>query len=192
MIVDLFRFKTGYSFVWLLCLYIIGAYIKRVALLKDTSKIKLMAIFFVGSIVLLIGNALVKAVIHRNLNYFVSYISPVTLLMSSCLLLWFRDIKLNSIKGMIPFLSMVTFDVYLIHCHILIYDNYITDGFKWIADYNVILIPILIVISSLSILIVTSVVGGLRSTLFKIIKLDKLILKISQKADRLLYCKGYS
>ena len=87
MIVDLFRFKTGYSFVWLLCLYIIGAYIKRVALLKDTSKIKLMAIFVVGSIVLLIGNALVKAVIHRNLNYFVSYISPVTLLMSSCLLL---------------------------------------------------------------------------------------------------------
>lgn len=191
VIVDLFTFKSGYSFVWLLCLYIIGAYIRRVDLFSKAKKLKVktMAIFLAGSAVLLLGNLLIKVVMHRTMQYFVSYISPITLLMSICLLLFFRGMQINHFKKTLSFLSMVTFDVYLIHCHILIYDNYITDGFKWITSYSVLLIPVLIVLSALAIFFVTSIIGGMRSFLFRAVKLDKMLIKISAKADNLLYCK---
>ena len=191
-IVDLFAFKSGYSFVWLLCLYIVGAYIKRVNLFEKVQKlrIKAMIIFLGASVVLLLGNLLIKTVMHRNMNYFVSYISPIILIMSACLLLFFKNMQINCFKKTLSVLSMLTFDVYLIHCHILIFDNYIMDGFRWIASYSVLLIPVLIILSAVAIFIVTSIIGEIRSFLFSVVKLDKMLNKISTKMDDLLYCKG--
>ena len=192
VIVDLFTFKQGYSFVWLLCLYIVGAYIKRVDLFRSANKIKQksMAILLAGSVVLLVGNIFVDFVIHKNISYFVSYISPIILLMSICIIFLFRNTEIKSFSKIIATLSMVTFDVYLLHCHILIYDNFITDHVCWIADMNIAVIPFVIVACGIVILLVASIIGVVRSYIFKITKLNDLIKKVSVKLDKLLYVTG--
>lgn len=189
IIVDLFAFKKGYSFVWLLCLYIIGAYIKRVDLFNKSHRLKLKAAmtFLACSSVLLLGNLLIDIVINNKMMYFVSYISPIVLIMSACLLLFFRNMHISHFGKALSFLSLVTFDVYLIHCHILVYDNYITDGFKWITTHPTIQIPFLIAIAAIKIFVATSIIGGMRMLLFRAIKMDKLITVLSSKIDNLLY-----
>ena len=81
----------------------------------------------------------------------------------------------------------MTFDVYLLHCHILIYDNYISDHFSWIADMNPAVIPLIIVPIGIVIFAITSIVGVIRSYIFSITKLNNLIKKVSVKLDRLFY-----
>lgn len=188
VIKDLFVFKAGYSFVWLLCLYIIGSYIKRVDLFKTSNRIRLKSfvILLTGSLVLLFGNVLIDVIVHKNLSYFVNYISPIILLMSVCIVFIFRNYSIKSGRRIISILSLVTFDVYLFHCHILIYDNILTDRFCWIAKEKF-LIPIIIVVCALGVFMASSVVGILRYYIFLVTKTDVLIKTISFKLDKLLY-----
>lgn len=192
VIVDLFAFNRGYSFVWLLCLYIVGSYIKRVDMFKSTKKLKQksIVILLAGSFVLLVGNVFIVFVLHKNISYFVSYISPVILLMSICIIFIFRNMEIIICNNIIATLSMVTFDVYLLHCHILIYDNFITDHFRWISDMNFAVMPFVIVACSIGIFAVASIIGIVRSYIFKITKLNDLIKKVSAKLDKLLYVTG--
>ena len=182
-------FKQGYSFVWLLCLYIIGAYIKRVDLFKSTKKIKpkSIAILLAGALVLLVGNIFIDFVIHKKTYYFVSYISPIILLMSICIIFMFRNIETKRFNKILSTLSMVTFDVYLLHCHILIYDNYVTNHFRWIAEMNVAVISLIIVACGIGIFAVASIFGIIRNYIFQITKLNDLIKKVSAKLDKLFY-----
>lgn len=83
----------------------------------------------------------------------------------------------KSCSKIIPTLSMVTFDVYLLHCHILIYDNFITAHFQWISDMNIAIITFVIVSCSIGIFVVASIIGVIRSYIFKITKFNDLIKK---------------
>ena len=186
---DLFAFNTGYSFVWLLCLYIIGSYIKRVDVLITVEGIRLKSLFvlLICSLILLGGNVLIETIFHRKILFFVNYISPIILVMSACVIFVFRDLPILRFNKLIAMLSLVTYDVYLFHCHILVHDSWILEKFGWIANSNVYMLPVYIIISALLIYGVSSIVGIIRHFVFKTTKLDVLIKYLSFKLDQLLY-----
>ena len=186
--VDIFRFYNGYSFVWLLCLYVIGAYLKRSVL--DTYKLsrKLLFLTFISvSIMLLFGNIFIDYVIGLNHKYFVKYTSPFILLMGICAFLLLKNMKFKKGAKPLEMLSNVAFDVYIVHCHIFIYDFIIDDAFEWIANAPSYLIIPIILACGTAIYAACAIIGILRIKLFKITRLSNLLLKISEFIDKLIY-----
>ena len=190
VIVDLFKFDRGYSFVWLLCLYIIGAYLKRANIADKIEKlsVKCGLVFICGALVLTFGNLFVFMVINRQISYFTSYISPITMIMSISLVLMLSKVHIDKCGSLLAFFSSVAFDVYLIHCHIYIYDNLIKDNFVFIKEYPMILAPFVMAMCALLIFLSAGLVGGLRAFCFKAFKLNDLLKMISEKIDKVIYC----
>lgn len=189
---DMFVFNSGYSFIWLLCLYVIGAYIKRKNLFSDSKHkiIKPMMFFFASSFVLLVGNYLVSKIINMDINYFISYISPIILFMSISLFIMFRDLNFSipkKVYSLFSLFSVVTFDVYLIHCHILIWESCIKNRFTWITEYDAILIPFIILLAGIAIVLLTSMIGIARTVLFNTFVVKKPLMIIAKKIDTILY-----
>lgn len=92
----------------------------------------------------------------------------------------------GKLKTFLVFLSTIVFDVYVIHCHILIYNYLITGNFKWILEYHPILIPVLVGLCAVAIFIVCAIIGKLRIILFSLIHLDKGFSWISRRLDKCL------
>ena len=84
-------------------------------------------------------------------------------------------------KSVVKLLSSTAFDIYIIHCHILIFDYVIKDGFLWILDYSVVLLPILVFISVVCIYMLLSIIGFVRQKLFDILRVDKMIHLLSDR-----------
>jgi len=160
---DMFVFDAGYSFVWLLCLYVFGAYLKRERV--DAFKIPkryLVLAFFGMSAVLLFGNLFLAYLTGRNYKFFVGYNSPITLLMSLAVFWLLKNANIKAGQGLLKHISLVAFDVYIIHCHIFVYDYVMDDSFAWIPKLSVWLGIPLIIASAVAIYAVCAVVGIVR------------------------------
>ena len=177
---DYFGLKQGYSFGWLLICYVIGGYLKRREDMKSQDiGNKYLLIFLICSFLLLVS---------KLINYnFIEYTSPITLLMAIVLLLYMKNIKVNKGKKLIKMLSISAFDVYIIHCHILILDRIIFNHFIWMIKYSIIVLPFLIILSVVIIYVMLGIIGLFRIKVFKQIGVNKIINKISNKLDKIIY-----
>jgi surface polysaccharide O-acyltransferase-like enzyme len=187
--IDLFVFNHGYSFVWLLCLYIIGAYIKRTDLFKDRKRIRIESLLLlIASLVfVLLVNIVVFTITNGKIGYLVEYISPIVLLMAICILFLFRDIKCEKLAKQLMVLSASSFDVYIIHSHILIFNYLLLDAFVWIGKLGTLLIPLSILFCGMAIYIACSIISVIRIFLFKLIKFNYVIRIISKMIDNIVY-----
>ena len=176
---DLLNFENGYSFVWLVLLFILGGYFK---LYGENIQIKnkILMICFLCSTGLVLLSILIT---HKV--WFVNYVSPFIILNAICLLVIFSRLKISEKLGrIITCLGGLSFGVYLIHVNPLIWNIY-TDKFKFLATGN----PIVLVFSALCIsvamYIVCSGVDALRSLIFKILRIDLLTKKLCRIEDRI-------
>ena len=193
--VDFFSFGNGYSFVWLLSLYSIGAYLGR-----DTGNAYAyynyfqkygIVLFFIISFLLLFGNVFASKILGFNPRYMEAYTSPLVLFMGLSVLLLLSNIKQNisqKISGkVIEVLSSTAFDVYIIHGHVLIYDLVLAGAFTWIKELAWYYIPVACFVCAIAIFLLCSILGFIRIQLFRIVQIKNLIIKISTRIDRLLY-----
>ncbi|MGM9635448.1 MAG: acyltransferase family protein, partial [Candidatus Avispirillum sp.] len=191
--VDFFEFADGYSFVWLLTLYSIGAYLGRDrenAYFRYIKKFGI-AVFFIISFILLFGNIFATKILGFNPNYMVDYTSPLVLLMGLSVLITLSGIKQN-LSGkrsgkVIEVLSSTTFDVYIIHSHVLIYDLVLAGAFAWIKGLAWYCIPAVCIACAVAVFSLCSIIGFIRIQLFRIVRINDLIAKLSARIDKLLY-----
>ena len=122
-----------------------------------------------------------------NLNYFISYTSPIILLMAISFLLFMNNAKISKGRKIVKQLSLCAFDIYIIHCHLLIYDNLIKNHFMWIAKLPVFVIPIAVVGCAFGAYLILSLIGTTRIILFEKAQLNKLGKYISSKLDKVIY-----
>lgn len=168
--VDIFRFSEGYSFVWLEILYIIGGYIKRTSDRKVYRQSHMIYLFITVALCILCGNIFIYTILNRNIAYMISYISPLILLMSILSLYIAKGYKCNKIEKCNKFIinfAGVAFDVYIIHSHIYVFDNIINDSFVWILKFSPVLIPFLVLITSLIIYTCLGIIGIIRMKIYK-------------------------
>ena len=154
---------------------------------KRNIRIKAFITLISCSLTLVIGNMVVYMMIHRKIGYYVKHISPVILVMAVCILLLFRDAKCDFLAKPLMLLSTISFDVYIIHCHIWFFDFIIKDAFLWIGKLKIYLIPFTILACGIGIFLLCSLISLIRLQLFKVARLDLLISKISKKLDSFLY-----
>ncbi len=185
---DFYVINKGYSFVWLLCMYALGAYLKRsrIDTLQVAKKYSAIA-FLLMSIFLLFGNIFAEFLMGKNYRYFVAYNSPVIVLMSISLFLLFKNLQAEKCGRLLVPLASVAFDVYIIHCHIFIYDYIIEDLFVGISAIPVYFIIPAILLAAVLIYIVCAAVGLLRTKLFNITGLNRLMKKCSAAMERIIF-----
>ncbi|AGK55742.1 acyltransferase [Bacillus sp. 1NLA3E] len=103
---------SGYGLIYFLFLYLLAAYIRKYNFIMfDFGKNVYLILF----IFLALFNAIIIYKFNDSLGQLYNYNSPITLLMSYCLFLYFKQIKIKS--RIINFTSVYVFGIYLIHEH---------------------------------------------------------------------------
>lgn len=170
--IDMFALGGGYTPVWLLCMYIIGAYIK----LYPIEIKKRTALFLYFAIVLfsVIGNYITKR--FTDITFLYGYTSIFTITSGVILLLLFSQININNsvVQKIILLLGNLSFSVYLIHEQPLIRDNFIENQFVHYVESNAFVLFFKILGTALLIFTVCIVIDFIRFKIFKLLKINKI------------------
>ncbi len=188
---NVFGVADGYSVIWLLILYLIGAYIRKNKLDERVKawKAVVVLVFCVlltwGCILYLPEITLHRFGESRYAMNLLRYTSPTMLVTAVCFCLLFAKIQwkgklLN--KGVF-FLSGTSLGVYLIHTHPLIWDYYIKDCTLYLAGENGAFIVAKLMLLAITVYLVCTIIEALRKTLFRLLKLDKICQKILSKIN---------
>ncbi len=171
---DIFGTGSGYSFVWLAYLYVLGAYIKQHGLFTNLSKGQLAScylgmIVFTWGIKYLLEYFLVPVSNEVNHgNWLVKYTSPTIVVGAVALLLLFSRLEINRGVGLIRFLSPLSFGVYLIHAQPLVWRHVMKMRFVSFTEFGTVKMLLLILVTALGIYIVCSLLDAIRYYLFKL------------------------
>ena len=191
---DFFHINNGYSPFWLIYCYIVGGYIKLYDIKLDIKKIikyiliLLFSTLIINSLIRIIGYSFLHKVVKGD--WFINYISPLTLSTSILLLLLFKNININNkLNKVIIYLSGASFAVYIIHCHKLIYDYVLINLYKPFIEYNPILVFLIIIGSIFLVYITCSIIDFLRKKIFNIFRINRLINYIGLKMDKVINIK---
>lgn len=189
---DTFVFAGGYSPIWLIVLYLFGAYIKKYDVKQKITSLKSIVAF--GAVVIL--TFLSKFIITfatKNIfgearfdNTFISYTSITIVLASIFLFLFCLNVKISNFsEKLIAFFAPATLGVYLIHVHPFVFQYIIKDAFAMLAQKHFIIMIIGIVIATLLIFLICAIIDLIRIQIFKLIRIGKLSEIIDNKIDKI-------
>jgi len=186
-----FILNSGYSFIWITLLYILGAILKKTQIGKKIIKTKLVVAIIILSIVTYLykmyGLEISKFGIIITRDIFVSYTSPTVLGMAILYVLYFSKIRFNNIfVRIIEFMAPSTFAIYLINDNGLVRRNIIINLFSGLIDNTLIEIFITIIGFSLVFVICSILIDKIRIFLFKICRIKEISNKIVYLVDKLL------
>lgn len=195
--IDAFMLGDGYSFVWLMLVYLFGAYIKKYEVYKKITAIKSLIGFF-GMVALTFMS---KFLIHKfaqNASFefiredmLVSYTS-ITVLLSAVFLFFFSlNVRIGKFPArIIGAFAPVSLGVYLIHVHPTVFDRVIRNAFASLGQKSLILMILGIFAAVLAVFLICAIIEFLRILLFKLIRINGLCEFIARKFDS-LYSKVF-
>lgn len=189
---DVFETVEGSSVLWLMVLYIIGAYIRKYDPLKNVTKGKaLLGYLFTTFLsfgfkmaadtsVLICGEDSEFAVFIASYgDRLIRHISPALLGSAIFLLILFKQLKMSGpIKRIITFFSPMAFSVYIIHAHPLVWENFLQLRFAGFIRLPAPIMAIAVLGTAMGIFLVCCGFDLIREFVFK-------KLKIKQKSEYL-------
>lgn len=194
--VDLFVTGYGYSAIWLMALYFIGAYVAKYP--PNAKKLN-SAFCLIGYLLcttfawqwMLIIEEMAKLdpenVLLPNLKYeFIQYTSPFILGGAILLLIFTSRIRINlrPIRSAITFISSATFAVYIIHVQPIFWEYYMLWRFWKIGYYcDTPHMVLYVVIAVISLFVVCILLERVRMLLFKVLFIDKLCDLVGKAID---------
>lgn len=183
-----FGTALGYSGLWLVILYTVGAFIRKYDLTEKLT-IRQALLGYAG---LVLVTWLSRAALELATNYIwgapslgdwlVQYTSPTIVGAAVCLLAVFARIKLSAgTKKLVAFLSPPAFSVYLIHAHPLLWEHVLKDLFTPYADFSAPVIWIVVIATAFFICAVCTILDIPREYLFKALKLPQKLKNLEAK-----------
>ena len=170
VLTDPFQSQAGYSAIWLMVLYCIGALAKKIKLFESKRSITLILLW--ASCILFTWGVLVFTDIRRLVNY----ISPTILLSGIIMVILFSRLRF---KGtIIAKLSPLAFGIYLFQNNRVIWNVIIKDKFAFIASEHVAVGIIYVFIFAFVIFISGLVVEAIRNKFAKMLRLSLLSKKV--------------
>jgi len=165
---DIFFLHGGYSFIWLLCLYILGACLRRVEIKEKFNKY----IFLFGFLVCVTAAWALMQLFSAPI--IIAYTSPFILLAAVLLLLYFRRLKFTSQKShkFISMLARTSFGVYIIHTHPLVWGHLLTDRFVLYLKYPIPVTLTLVILTAAGIYSVCTLGDWLVEKFLKLVRID--------------------
>jgi len=196
---DVFVTNSGYSLLWLAALYLTGGYCKKYRLALRW-RCRTLALAFLGAIALTwlsryaIGSLTLRLYGETaEENFFVSYTAPGILLASVCLLLLAARLRPRGLwAGLIRFFSPMAFGVYLIHTQPLVFERALKGAFAGFAAHSAPLLALLTLAAALGIFLACLLLDGLRSRLFRLLRLDRLAARAADGFQKKADADGFS
>lgn len=183
---DIFNIRLGNSTIWLFVLYCIGAYIKTFDVKLKNKNILNFLLYIFMVFVAWTGKYIIE-VVSVNMggkiiiaDQLLVFNSPFMLLISIFLFMFFinLDIRNKLAQKVIGLLAPVSFGVYLIHTHPLVFNNIIRDRFTFLINESTLVLLMYITIAALVTFISCLLIDYIRLKLFKVLKVDSLSEKI--------------
>lgn len=184
---DLFYVRGGYSALWLIVLYIIGGVIYKY---ETEIKIKtsVLVIMYIGSVLVTLLSKLAIEFLEGRLpfrfyesNFLMNYNSPTIILAGVSLLLLFSRLRVEKWKKLISYIAPLTFGIYIIHSHPLVWDEIIVNRFVVFTTYHPIKMILSVILSASVIFFVCALVEYVRAKLFRMVHVIKLLKFIEAK-----------
>ncbi|MDE6470539.1 MAG: acyltransferase [Eubacterium sp.] len=186
---DLFATGNGYTLIWLMAVYILGAVLKR---FDESGKLKnikpvymiatMLACTLITWVIKYICDSQSKPI---ETKFIVNYISPFVVIIAVSLLIFFSKVKISSaFQKVIAFLSPAAFGVYIIHVNRRVW-IWFTELVEPMFGMRLLKVLPCIIFAVLFVYIVCSFADILRAKMFKLIGVDKLC----RKADNIPFVK---
>lgn len=183
---QIFYVNNGYSVWWLMILYLLGGCMHEFSVLKRTPQWIWICIYLMGALLAQSGD-------RSQMTYF----SPAVLLGSMALVALFSVLHFGDWAcRLISQIAPLTFGVYLIHTHPLVFNNVIWDNFRFLGALSPALLVTKLMAWAAGIFLVCIGIDGVRNAVFKWIhigwiceKIEKLILWIGEKISNRLFAK---
>ena len=170
-----YSLSKGFGMTWLIILYILGAYLRRL----DLEKIKtsfLLALYLFSSLITFLG-------MNGIGEIWFWYPSPSLVLASLAIFILFAKWKISGqgrLGALIAFLAPASFGVYLIHLHPLIEKHLLVDQFISLLYLEEWLLPLALFCLSFVIYLVSSLIERVRLWLFRRLKLREKLSFLDQ------------
>lgn len=176
-----FLMNGGYGVLWLSYLYLIGGYISKHNLFVDVSPKKPL-IVYIACISITFIFKIGMVYLNRSGNLLVNYISPFILLSAISLLVLFFNLKISSkVSKIISTIAPLSFSVYLIHTHPLVFSHFFKGLFAFLASENPLILILGIIISVVVIFVICILIDCIRSWIFKKLKIRNLCSHMENK-----------
>lgn len=176
---DVFLLNHGYHVLWLMILYILGAYLRKYNPFEQVKAGVWLLVY--GAMVLLSWGVFLlnthRSSLEPNGTYLnlVEFTSPTMVVAAAALLLVFSRIRIPDFaEKLIRFVSPLTFSVYLIHDNAVMRDEFMIDQFIDLAFYPIHRMLLKLGFVCVVLFTVCITVDHIRSLLFKWLNLRKL------------------
>ena len=177
---DPFQIHYGYSALWLITMYFIGAVISKCNLLNLFNKRKLL-MFYLFLIIFTWNNNVIHLFNALQINAnLIDYTSPTIIASSAVLIIIFSKIKIKNewVLSRVLILSNATLGVYLIHVNPLIWDNFILGYAIYLKNYSVPIMVVGVLLYSAAIYIACSMIEIFRQKLFRLLNIHVKVKKL--------------
>ncbi len=177
----------GYSGLWLIVLYIIGAYFAKYGFSKKLTPKKGLLTYFVCCLFAWITRYFIDLIVGKGTDplaylYLASYVSPFILLAGIGLLAFFSKLNLNGgFTKVISFVSQSTFAIYLFQNHPLIWQDFMLGLVQDYANAPLFKMLGVVLLTAVCIFIVCLLLDQIRKLVFKALKIPKRLKNFEEK-----------
>ena len=185
---DLFITYGGYSPLWLALLYILGAYARKYNLCARISCAGAFGIYALCILLTWGEKWMVEGLGMKVLGEYipggllVSYTSPTILLAAAALLAGFSKLRLPAWTAKpIVFLAPLSFSVYLIHVHPLMWRYVMAGRFIAFGSYGTVKLAVSVLGAALGIYVLCSAVDAIRAALFRWLDLRGRLSRLEER-----------
>lgn len=187
---DIFLTGWGYSTIWLCFLYLTGGYVKRHGFFKN--RIWFCIVLYWVNVLLTWGVKLWEEYVSPSAYWadlsgglLTQYSSPTVFLSGLALFVIFTQLKFPSlINKLIALISPLTFGVYIIHAHPLMWDRVITYKYAHYINFSVPGMIGAVVLTGICLFAVLAAADAVRLGVFKLLKIKPLLQKIETKLKK--------
>lgn len=179
---DGFRLNDGYSPIWLMIMYLVGAYMKKFNVGAKMKKWLALLLYVISSlcsfILCVFSNKLLKIMLGNDISY-LSYTSPFVVLSAIFLFIFFSKLKFGKkTEKLINYITPAALGVYLIHTHPLVFNKLMKDIAMPLVNHGTAAMIFGSVAMALAIFIICIVIDLLRIQLFRLIRVNALCKKL--------------
>lgn len=182
---DGFRLNDGYSPIWLMIMYLVGAYMKKFgvgAKMKWYSAL-LFYIISVGcnfALNIFLKDPMKKIFTDGTVNY-LTYTSPFVVLSAIFLFIFFSKLKFGKkTEKLINYITPAALGVYLIHTHPLVFNKLMKDIAMPLVNHGTAAMIFGSIAMALAVFIICIVIDLLRIQLFRLIRINALCKKLDE------------
>lgn len=185
---DGFRLNDGYSPIWLMIMYLVGAYMKKFNVGAKMKKWLALLLYVISSlcsfILCVFSKKLLKIMLGNDISY-LSYTSPFVVLSAIFLFIFFSKLKFGKkTEKLINYITPAALGVYLIHTHPLVFNKLMKDIAMPLVNHDTAAMIFGSVAMALAVFIICIVIDLLRIQLFRLIKTDVLCKKLDSAFEK--------